>query len=242
MKIAALEKCSFVDWPGMMAATVFTPGCNLDCYYCHNRLLLGARTPQALIPAETLVQWLESRRTFLDGVVVTGGEPTLQPKLPEFLRQLKTLGFPVKLDTNGARPHVLHRLLDAGLVNYVAMDLKATETKYDEVCGVHVDQAAIQHSIDLLMTGDVNYEFRTTVLPHFTEDDIDAMARRITGARRYFLQQFRPPAGDADRPDMRLARKPLPEETLHRMAQRAREHVASCDIRGLLAAAPTASA
>lgn len=204
MRIAGIEKCSMVDYPGHLAAAFFTPGCNLDCYYCHNHALVhtGEETARTWFDVEVALAWLDTRRGFLEGVVITGGEPTLQQGLPAFIRAVRAKGYPVKLDTNGTRPEVLRQLLDEGLLDYVAMDIKAPLEKYEAVCGVPVDFRAINASIDLLLAGGVDYEFRTTILPHFTKDDVTAMARRIRGARRYVLQQYRRP--NTEHTDARL--------------------------------------
>jgi pyruvate formate lyase activating enzyme len=195
MRIAGITKSSFVDWPGRIAAVLFTPGCNLDCGYCHNRqLVCGADVEKGYDP-ELVLQWLETRQGRLDGVVISGGEPTIQHGLEAFIRRVRALGFAIKLDTNGTRPQVVRRLIDEGLLDYVAMDVKAPIAKYETVCGLPVDQRALNETIDLLLQGRVAHEFRTTVLPCFTGDDLLAIARRVRGAQRLVLQQYRPVEG-----------------------------------------------
>lgn len=199
MNIAGIQKCSFVDYPGRLAAVFFVPGCNWNCFYCHNRAILRTELPKNCLQSADALELLRSRRGMLDGVVVTGGEPTLQAGLPSFIRDVRDLDFPVKLDTNGSRPRVLEALLEEGLLDYVAMDLKAPIAKYEAVCGIPVDHNAINESIDLIMASGIEYEFRTTVVPQLTHADVLAIARRIAGARQYVLQQFRKPAGaDSD--------------------------------------------
>jgi len=200
VRIAGIEKNSFVDYPGRLAAVFFTPGCNWRCFYCHNRSLLGPQSGRTWLDAEAALAWLDERRGWLDAVVITGGEPTLQPDLAEFVRTVRAKGFLVKLDTNGTRPDVLRTLLDEGLLDYVAMDVKAPIEKYETFCGVPVDHRAVNESIDLLMASEIQYEFRTTVAPQLTEDDLRAIAARIRGARCYVLQQFRRPEGVEDDP------------------------------------------
>ena len=195
MRIAGIERNSFVDYPGRLAAVFFTPGCNWQCFYCHNRSLLGPQSERTWLDAEVVLAWLDERRGWLDAVVITGGEPTLQPDLAEFIRPVRAKGFLVKLDTNGARPDVLRALLDEGLLDYVAMDVKAPIEKYEAFCCVPVDHRAVNDSIDLLMASGIEYEFRTTVAPQLTSDDLRAIAARIRGARCYVLQQFRRPEG-----------------------------------------------
>ena len=193
MNIAGLQKCSFVDYPGKLAAVVFTPGCNMNCFYCHNPGLLGAE-PRLRHETADVLAFLERRRGMLDAVVVTGGEPTLQADLPEFLRQVRAMGFAVKLDTNGTRPEVLGRLIAARLVDSVAMDVKASPRQYHRVAGVRVDLDAIDESILTLLGGRVDYEFRTTFAPPLRATDLCQIASHIAGARRYAIQQYRPQA------------------------------------------------
>ena len=190
MKIADVVKCSFVDYPDRMAAVVFTPGCNLRCVFCHNRELIDGGTRCGTTQQEVLA-WLRTRRGLLDAVVVSGGEPTLQPGVAEFMAEVRALGYLVKLDTNGTRPNALAPLINAGLLDYVAMDIKAPVDKYDAVCGIPVDQGTIDESIALLMNGHVDYEFRTTIVPQLNREDILAIGNRIRGARAYVLQQYR---------------------------------------------------
>jgi pyruvate formate lyase activating enzyme len=150
MKIAGVVKCSFVDYPGKIAAVVFTPGCNLRCFFCHNKQLIGAAAPCPATQQEVLA-WLKTRRGLIDAVVVSGGEPTLQLDLVGFIAKVHALGYFVKLDSNGTRPNVLASLIDAGLVDYVAMDIKAPHEKYEAICGVPVDLGSVTDSIALLM-------------------------------------------------------------------------------------------
>ncbi len=191
MEIAAVVKCSFIDYPGKIAAVVFTPGCNLRCFFCHNRGLIDGDSVPCGTTQEEVIAWLETRLGLLDAVVVSGGEPTLQPGLAAFMAEVRSLGYLVKLDTNGTRPNVLALLINAGLLDYVAMDIKAPTEKYDAVCGVRVDQCAIYNSIMLLMDGRVDYEFRTTIVPQLNREDILAIGNRIRGARAYVLQLYR---------------------------------------------------
>ena len=191
MKVSGLQKCSMVDYPGKMAAVVFVPGCNLDCYYCQNRGLLAGGSATPLDPEDVLAT-LERRRGFLDGVVVSGGEPTLQPGLERFIVDLRELGYPVKLDTNGTRPAVLAELVGNRLVDYVAMDVKAPRSNYAAMAGRELDVDDVDASIQVLLRGSIDYEFRTTVAPEISGPDLLEIARWIRGARAYVLQQYRP--------------------------------------------------
>lgn len=193
MKIAGLVKSSFVDYPGKIAAVVFTPGCNLNCFYCHNRHILRACGTASDTISPKALDWLKTRRGLLDAVVVTGGEPTIQSDLAKFIAQVRTLGFLVKLDTNGTCPAVLASLIKTGQIDYVAMDIKGSPEKYQSICRAPVDLDAIGTSIDLLLASKLDYEFRTTIVSQLTHSDILTIGRRIQGARRYVLQRYRPP-------------------------------------------------
>jgi pyruvate formate lyase activating enzyme len=232
VKIAGLEKCSFVDYPGCLAAVIFTPGCNMDCYYCHNHSLVsGAENNlQKWFDADAALGWLDKRKGFLDAVVITGGEPTLQPGLAEFARAVKAKGYKVKLDTNGTRPAIVRKLIDEGLLDYVAMDVKAPFEKYDAVCRVPVDSRAINETIDILLSGRVDYEFRTTVLPQFTEMDMLSIARRIHNAKRFVLQQYRKPNTGVS--DSRLELAPHASAWPHGFLEKIDAIVQSCELRG----------
>ena len=204
--IAGFERLSTVDWPGCVSAVVFTPGCSLNCAYCHNRELLSCENSPR-ISVETVLTSLRARRGFLDGLVISGGEPTLQGGLERFIRKVRSLGFSVKLDTNGTRPEVLNHLLNEGLLDYVAMDAKAPYGLYEDVCGGPVDLDAVHESARCLVKGPTPFEFRTTVLPYFRPRDISAIGDAIHGAPRYVLQQFRPDKEIVLR-DPRLAEPP----------------------------------
>lgn len=193
MRIANLQKTSFIDYPGKLAAIVFTQGCNFRCPYCHNPELVDPAQWRDVIALDAVLDFLERRRGKLEAVVITGGEPTLQKGLAEFVAAVKQLGFLVKLDTNGTAPDLLASLIDRRLLDYVAMDIKAPLDRYGLVTRCGVDLAAVAASIDLLLGGDVAYEFRTTLVEELLSvDDVLAIAQRIRGARLYALQNFRP--------------------------------------------------
>ena len=197
MKITGLQKMTLLDYPGRIACTVFLQGCNFRCPFCHNSDLLGPEGETA-ISMEELLSFLETRRRKLDGVCVTGGEPTLHRDLPRLLQTIKDMGFLVKLDTNGTRPQVLKEILDAGLVDYVAMDIKNAPDKYAPTCGLSaMDPAPIEESIRFLLAGKVDFEFRTTVVRELhTAQDIVKIGRWLTELsggkpiRKLFLQPF----------------------------------------------------
>ena len=192
MHIHGLQKLAMVDYPGKLAATVFTGGCNLRCPFCHNALLVTrlAETPE--IPEQEVLDFLASRRGLLDGVVLTGGEPLLQPDAADFLRKVRELGFAVKLDTNGCDPARLAEILNQGLVDYVAMDVKNAPARYAETAGIPgFNPAPVEESIRLLRKSTVDYEFRTTLVRELHRpEDLDAIAAWLAGAPRYYLQNF----------------------------------------------------
>jgi len=192
MEITGLQKTTLLDYPGKIACTVFFSGCNFRCPFCHNASLVTAdHRPQPVMDDEGLLAFLQTRRRKLDGVCITGGEPTLQPQLPQLLQRIKELGFLIKLDTNGSRPQVLRQLVDNQLIDYVAMDIKSSPDGYETLCGGPVDLQAIRESAEFLLHGHVDYEFRTTLVkPLHTAADLDAIGRWLTGAKRYYLQQF----------------------------------------------------
>ncbi len=197
MKFSGIQKLTLLDYPGKTACILFTPGCNFRCGYCHNpEFVLPEQLKKiepSFIPEEHVLAFLGERRGKLEGVVVTGGEPTLHRELPAFLRKVRDLGFLVKLDTNGSLPEMLDPILREGLVDYVAMDVKTSLERYPELVGVSVRSEALKRSIALIMLHAPDYEFRTTVCPgHHGRDEFLAIARLIVGAKRYVLQGFRP--------------------------------------------------
>ncbi len=191
MLIKGLQKLTLLDYPGKMACTVFTAGCNFRCPFCHNASLV-TNIDEERISEEEFFSFLQKRQGIIEGVCVTGGEPTLQPDLKEFLKKIKDLGYSVKLDTNGYRPEALKDIVNSGLVDYVAMDIKNSQAKYALTCGLdNLDIAKINESVQFLMSGAVDYEFRTTVVKELhTEDDIQDIVSWIQGAKKYFLQGF----------------------------------------------------
>ena len=192
MRILGLQKLSLLDFPGKVAATVFTGGCDLRCPFCHNApLVLPGRGTSAL-DAGGVLDFLASRRGLLDGMVLSGGEPLLQPDAADFLAEVKAMGFAVKLDTNGCHPDALADILDRRLADYVAMDIKNSLEKYPWTVGVPgFDTAPVERSARLLMEGPADYEFRTTLVRPFHEvGDMETIGRWLRGARRYYLQAF----------------------------------------------------
>jgi len=230
--IRGLLESSLLEWEGKVATVVCLQGCNLRCPFCHSHQLISREMPPETVPLGEVLALVEDRRGWIDGVVVSGGEPTIHPELPEFLAAFKSIGVAVKLDTNGTFPGMLSDLIDMGLVDYVAMDLKAPlePARYAAAAGGAVDVAAVARSVDVLRRGRVDYEFRTTVCPAVISlEDLEAMARSIAGARRYILQQFVPET--SFRRELRSVR-PYAQCDLLAATQKLRGLVKSCHLRG----------
>ena len=229
MDIQGLQKMTLLDYPGRVACTVFLGGCDLRCPFCHNGGLVLGPMP-AELDSEDLLAFLKKRRGLLDGVCVTGGEPLLRPDLPELLSQIKALGYPVKLDTNGGRPARLRALAERGLVDYVAMDVKNSPGRYGETAGTPgLDLAPLRESVSFLLQGTVDYEFRTTVVREFHDaDSFKAIGPWIAGAKRYFLQSF------VDRDTvLQEGLHPWDGETLEGFADLVRPYVQQVELRGV---------
>jgi pyruvate formate lyase activating enzyme len=202
MKIGGIQKFSTVDYPGYAVASIFTIGCNMRCGYCHNPELVLPEQFAGEIPTEEILEFLASRRGLLDGVAISGGEPTMQADLPEFIRKVRALGFRIKLDTNGTNPEMLRQLIDEGLVDFVAMDIKGPLEKYVQIAARPVDLEAIQTSIRLIKT--VDHEFRTTIVRSQLEPrDFEEIGYLVQGAKRFALQYFVP--GNTVSPNFRDA-------------------------------------
>lgn len=192
MTFGGFTPLTLIDFPGKIACIAFTIGCNFRCPYCHNPELVDETVEETFSEAYVLA-FLEKRKNMYDGIVITGGEPTMHDDLLAFIQKVKKRGFLVKLDTNGTNPVLLKKLIDKKLVDYVAMDMKAPLAQYSKTVGRPVDTEAIRTSIALLMKGDVAYEFRTTILKALlTPDDIEGIVREIRGASQYYLQKFVP--------------------------------------------------
>lgn len=193
MKIGGFQKVSLIDYPGKISAVVFTQGCNFRCPFCHNPELVDPERFANRIPEPEILAFLEKRKGRLDAVVITGGEPTLQSELIPFTIHLKAMGYLIKLDTNGALPDVLEDLLGRGLIDYLAMDIKAPLERYDEITKTKTDVERIRRSISLITGSGVDYEFRTTAVRSLLGlQELEAIGRLIPGAKRFVLQKFVP--------------------------------------------------
>jgi pyruvate formate lyase activating enzyme len=192
MIIKGLQEFTLIDYPGKVACTIFTFGCNFRCGYCHNPELVFDDGSKA-ISEEEILQFLKKRKDFLDGVCITGGEPALHPDLPAFINKIKKLGLLVKLDTNGTNPEMLRRLIENKLVDFVAMDIKAPLEKYEKVVGVQVDKKKIQESINIIRNSGLEYEFRSTILPALhSKEDLINIGKWLKGSKKFCIQNFVP--------------------------------------------------
>jgi pyruvate formate lyase activating enzyme len=229
MNILGLTKTTLLDYPEHVAATIFTGGCNFRCPFCHNRDIVFQNNIEA-IDIEEILSFLIKRRNILSGVCITGGEPTLNNDLGEFIRQIKDIGYKVKLDTNGSNPDMLQSLIDKGLIDYCAMDIKNSREKYAVTCGVSsFNIGSIEKSKDILLYQDkIEYEFRTTVVKelHSMEDIVD-IAKWIQGARHYFIQSYK----DCEQVICK-GYSDYDNEVLEDMVERCKEYVAGTRLRG----------
>lgn len=229
MRINGFQKMTLLDYPGKVACTVFTGGCNFRCPFCHNAGLVTGDDNETYTEEEIL-GYLSKRQGILDGVCITGGEPLLQPDIEEFIGMLKAMGYLVKLDTNGSFPEKLISLTEKGLIDYVAMDVKNCMERYGETVGIaSFSTAPIEKSIKFLLSGAVDYEFRTTVTRELhREEDIEALAQYIGGAKKYFLQQF-VDSGNILGENI----TPHTPETLGNMRKIAKAHIQNVELRGI---------
>lgn len=195
IQIGGLQKLTLIDYPGKLAATVFLTGCNFSCPWCYNpELVLPEEIKkQARISEKEFFKFLKEKKGLLEGIVLCGGEPTINSDLPKFVKKIKKMGYAVKIDTNGSFPEMLRYLIDKKLIDYVALDIKAPKEKYEKVAGGRANVKYIERSISFLKENKIDYEFRTTVIPTLLEkEDILKIAKWISGARKYYLQNFRP--------------------------------------------------
>jgi pyruvate formate lyase activating enzyme len=230
MLIGGLQKLTLVDYPGRVAASVFTAGCNFFCPFCHNPELINIdqQKKRFFVSEPDFFDFLSGRHGMIDGICVSGGEPTVQADLPDFLKKIKALGFLVKLDTNGAKPEVLRDLLRQGLVDYLAMDIKGPLEKYQKIVKTDVDLEKIHKSTEIARSFP-DYEFRTTVVPDLHEkEDFLNIARWLDGAKNYFLQQFNPKK-TLD-PGLKTV-IPFSDEKLVEFSQMIKPYFEKCEVR-----------
>ncbi len=230
MQIGGLQKLTLIDYPGKVAATVFLVGCNFRCPYCHNPELVVSSTSsgQAQIKESSFFKFLDERKNFLDGVCITGGEPTIHNDLPNFINKIKKRGFLVKLDTNGSNPDMLKKLVQENLIDYIAMDIKTSISKYIKV-KARDKIYSISKSINIIRASKKDYEFRTTVVPEIVdENDINEIGQWLKGAKKIALQQFRPEK--VLDPALNNI-KPYSLQDLEKMLQILKPHVETVELR-----------
>ncbi|MCR5830514.1 MAG: anaerobic ribonucleoside-triphosphate reductase activating protein [Lachnospiraceae bacterium] len=229
LNIQGLQKTTLLDYPGCVAATVFLGGCNMRCPFCHNMDIVTT-TGGGAFTEEDILKFLAKRQGLLDGVCITGGEPTLYKELPELIGKIRDTGYKVKLDTNGTNPQMLEYLTKNALVDYVAMDIKSSLSGYEKACGIHdIDLSPIKESICLLTGGDTDYEFRTTAVEEFLDSrSISDIGTLLRGARRYFLQGY---VESEFVPDKSL--HAVPKEKLLQYVQELSKYIDHVEIRGI---------
>ena len=230
MKFGGLQKLTLLDYPEHVACIIFTMGCNFRCPFCHNNsLVTGNFSSEESISEEEVLEFLKKRKSMLEGVVITGGEPLIHAGIEDFIRKVKNLGYKVKLDTNGAFPDRLKELVEAKLVDYVAMDIKNSRERYGRTAGCAVDLDDVGKSVEYLKSGAVDYEFRTTVTGTFhTESSIEMTAKWLSGAKRWYLQQF---VDSGDLIDSTVTGCDL--DTLKKYQQIAQKYVENTQLRGI---------
>ena len=231
MLVSGLQKLTLLDYPGKVACTVFTGGCNFRCPFCHNSALVLPDQLAHDSSAEQVLAFLRKRVGVLDGVAVTGGEPLLHPDIADFLKEIKAMGFLVKLDTNGSFPDRLIGIVEAGLADRVAMDIKNAPALYAKTVGLErFDLAGVTKSKDFLLEGRVDYEFRTTVVKGLhTEESLLAAAEWIRGAREYYLQQYKDSGAILDAEGLGA----FDADEMHRLADAVREIIPTVEVRGV---------
>jgi len=250
MRIGGVEKLTLIDYPGKLAAIIFTVGCNFRCGFCYNPMLvwprmeeldtentkgqrqdLEANDDSPLTSVAGLFHFLKKRAGKLEGVVITGGEPTLHADLPEFISEIKSLGYSIKLDTNGTNPEMLEKLIADQLIDYIAMDIKAPADKYSETVQVSIDFNKIEKSVKMIMQSGLPYEFRTTVVPSLIIDqDIAAMGKIIAGADKWYLQKFKADT-EIINPEFRK-QAGYSDQKMKALAEIGKEFVKLCEYRG----------
>ena len=220
MTIGGIIKSSLIDFPGLVCCVLFTSGCNYDCFYCHNRQLIDGT--HQVIDNSAVMDFLARRAGQLDGVVITGGEPTLQTDLLTFIKEVRKLGYKTKLDTNGSSPQVIEKMLNEGLFDYFAVDYKAPADRYREICRGAADAETALRTIRLLLQRGVSFEVRTTVIPQLSETDLRRMAQELPVVPVYTLNRFRKPESYLPGDETRVSQKPYTPEQLAVFAEQIR--------------------
>lgn len=227
MIINGFEKLSLVDYPGLTAATVFTGACNMRCPFCHNAILVIDAKHQPIVEEQYVLDYLNKRKGIIDGLCITGGEPTLQKDLDAFIKKCKETGVKIKLDSNGTNPETLKSLISQNLLDYVAMDIKNCKEKYSITANASIDLTKIQESIDILESSNVDHEFRTTLVKEFhTIEDIEKIAQWLDGTNKYYLQKFEDKGGC-----IQDGLHEVPLDEAHKMRDIAKEFIKNVELR-----------
>jgi pyruvate formate lyase activating enzyme len=207
MNISGIIKSSLIDYPGLISCVLFVPGCNYSCFYCHNRSLLDGT--HILLTPHYVSDFLKKRAGLLDGVVISGGEPTLQSDLLPFLEKIRALGYRIKLDTNGSRPQIIEEVLKRSLCDYVAVDYKAPAAQYHQICGADADAGKVLETIRLLSDSGKPFEVRTTVIPQLGQNELFTMAQELPALPRYSLNRYKKPDRYLPEDEERISKPPL---------------------------------
>lgn len=227
MIINGFEKLSLVDYPGLTAATVFTGACNMRCPFCHNAILVIDAKHQPIVEEQYVLDYLNKRKGIIDGLCITGGEPTLQKDLDAFIKKCKETGVKIKLDSNGTNPETLKSLISQNLLDYVAMDIKNCKEKYSITANASIDLTKIQESIDILESSNIDHEFRTTLVKEFhTIEDIEKIAQWLDGTNKYYLQKFEDKGGC-----IQDGLHEVPLDEAHKMRDIAKEFIKHVELR-----------
>ena len=222
-KIAGIQKSSMVDYPGFVSIAVFTPYCNYDCFYCHNREILdGSR----LIDTQEVLDFVRKRAGLIDGFVISGGEPTMQPDLIDFIKLIKSLGYKVKLDTNGSDYRTVKEVIEDKLIDYIAVDLKAPFEKYNQICGGIADGDIAKEIIEYVINSHIPYEIRTTMIPQLSAEEMLNTIRELPRLSRYAIQQYVKPQYLRECDRFRANVVPHSEEYLNEYAKKCEQY---CD-------------
>ena len=229
--IKGFQKLSLIEYPGKIVAIVFVGKCDFRCPFCYNVDLVKNYKKLPDIPEKKVIDFMSKRKGLLDGIAITGGEPTVHKGLPKFIEKIKDLGFLVMVETNGSNPKMLKQLIKRKLIDYVAMDIKAPLEKYDKAAGVKVNKKKIQESIDIIRNSGIDYEFRTTVIPKlFKKEDAIAIGKWLKGSKCYYIHQFRPDK-TLDKSFKKV--KPYPPEKLKEFAEVMKPYFKSVKVRGI---------
>ncbi len=229
MKIGGFQKTTLLDYPEHVSAIIWTVGCNFHCPFCYNTGLVYEESD--LFSEVEILSFLDKRKGFLEALTISGGEPFLQKDLKEFCKKVKDLGYKIKIDTNGTFPDKLKEMINEGLVDYVSMDIKAPKDKYSKLAGVNADLKKIEKSIEIIKNSGIDYEFKTTIVPNFLEEeDIIELSKWIKGSKKYYLQQFK---NDIPVISSELEKfQPYSEEYLENILKKVKPYFSKCKLRG----------